>query len=86
MIRIFIIVVMIVLVIHFIATIIGNKVNNKLYVQNLVYERKIELFKRTLLFVEAQLGLLELEGCPDSERIEIPKEIRNMIKEIKGSW
>lgn len=86
MIRIFIIVVMVVLVIHCITTIIGNKVNNKLYAQNLVYERKIELFKRTLLFIEAQLGLLELENCPDSEKIEIPREIRDMIKEIKGSW
>ena len=86
MIRIFIIVVMVVLVIHCIATIIGNKVNNKLYAQNLVYERKIELFKRTLSFIEAQLGLLELENCPDSEKIEIPREIRDMIKEIKGSW
>lgn len=86
MIRIFIIVVMIVLVIHFIAKIIGNKINGKLYAQNLIYERKIELFKRTLLFIEAQLGLLELKECPDSERIEIPREIRDMIKEIKGSW
>lgn len=86
MIRIFIIVVMIVLAIHFIAKIIGNKINGKLYAQNLIYERKIELFKRTLLFIEAQLGLLELKECPDGEKIEIPREIRDMIKEIKGSW
>lgn len=84
--RVIIIIFLSILAVSCVTTIIGNKINdsNLKYILNL--REKIELFKKSITFIESQLRLHNLKDCPPIEKDNIVHDILDFIEEIRVFW
>lgn len=84
--KLLIILVLSILVVKCITSIIANKMDreNLQYIKNL--RDKVELFKKSMNFIEQELRLHNLKECPFEEKDQIVKDIIDFIEGIKVYW